>query len=295
MVADIVDVPEGAYNIRRNGEGVARRSTDHIEIKKKEDKPGIDIIIAPGTIKENVHIPVIVSETGIHDTVYNTFIVGENADVTIVAGCGIHNCGDERSQHNGVHDFIIKKGAKLRYVEKHYGSGEGTGERVLNPQTIVSMEEDSFCEMELVQISGVDSTDRVTTAKLAKGAKLVLVEKMLTHDRQNANSDMEVTLDGEEASCQIVSRSVAQDDSKQVFSPRVIGNSACRAHIQCDSILMGNASVRSIPEIAANHPDAQLVHEAAIGKIAGDQILKLMTLGYEEEEAEKKILEGFLR
>ncbi len=294
-IADISDIPEGAYNIRKDGAGIARHSSDNIQIIPKTDNPGIDIRIAPGTKGEVVHIPVIITHTGINDKVYNTFDIGENADVTIVAGCGIHNDGDSLSRHDGIHTFFVRKGARVKYVEKHYGEGGGSGERVLNPETIVHLEEGSYCEMEMVQIAGVDSTRRVTKASLMGDAQLLLVEKLLTDGRQVAESDMEVSADGPGARVQIISRTVAQGVSKQIFYPRVIGNAPCRAHIQCDSILMDNASVRSIPEITANHPDAELIHEAAIGKIAGDQILKLLTLGYEPEEAEEKILEGFLR
>lgn len=294
-VADLHDVPAGAYNLRKNGAGAERRSTENIIITPKADKPGIDIFIKPGTKNESLHIPVIVTETGLHDLVYNDFEIGENADVVIVAGCGIHNCGDQDSEHNGIHRFHLQKGARIKYVEKHYGEGDGNGKRILNPVTIVEMEEGSYCEMETVQIRGVDSTHRDTTAILAKDAKIVISEKLLTHGSQRAESDMEIRLQGEGASAQIISRTVGQDTSTQVFNPRVIGEAPCTAHVQCDSILMGSAHIRSIPEIAADHPDAVLVHEAAIGKIAGDQILKMMTLGLTEQEAEEEILKCFLK
>lgn len=286
----------GAFNIRRNGEGIERKSTEDVAIIPKTDKPGIDIIVKPGSKPEDVHIPVIVTESGVKDKVYNDFIIGEGAEVTIVAGCGIHNCGSHDSQHDGVHKFILKKGAKLKYTEKHYGEGtEGAGKRILNPVTIVEMEEDSYCEMETVQIKGVDSTKRDLDATLGKNAKIVILERLLTHDDQFAESNMEVVLKGEGSSAQVISRTVGQDNSVQVFNPRVIGEEQCTAHVQCDSILMGDAKIRSIPEIAAEHPDAMLVHEAAIGKIAGDQILKLMTLGLTAEEAEQQILNCFLK
>ena len=294
-IADLHEIPAGAYNIRKNGGGLSRRSTANIEIVTKEDKPGIDIIIAPGTKNESVHIPVIITEAGVNDLVYNDFYIGDDADVLIVAGCGIHNSGDEKSQHDGIHTFHIGKNAKVKYVEKHYGEGDGKGERVLNPVTVVHQDENSVCEMEMVQIKGVDSTVRDTKAHLAAGAKLIMTERLLTHGNQYARSDMEVYLDGEDASSQIISRSVAKDNSKQIFYPNAIGNAKCRAHVTCDSIIMDNATVSSIPAITANSADAQIVHEAAIGRINNDQLIKLMTFGMNEEEAEEVIIQGFLK
>lgn len=294
-VADLHGIPQGAYNIRKNGAGVERRSSANITIEPKTDKPGIDIIVKPGTKNESVHIPVIITETGVDDLVYNDFYIGDDADVLIVAGCGIHNSGNKASEHDGIHRFHIGKNAKIKYVEKHYGEGEGTGERILNPTTEVEMEENSFCEMEMVQIRGVDSTKRDTVAKLKAGARLVILEKLMTHGKQVAHSDVVIELNGEGASSQIISRSVAKDESEQVFYPRAVGNAPCRAHVQCDSIIMDNAHIRSIPEIAANHCDANIVHEAAIGRINNDQLLKLMTLGKTEQEAEDIIINCFLK
>lgn len=294
-IADIHEIPEGAYNIRKNAGGISRRSTANIEIVSKEDKPGIDIIVAPGTKNESIHIPVIITETGLHDLVYNDFYIGEDADVLIVAGCGIHNCGDQTSQHDGIHSFHIGKNARVKYIEKHYGEGEGSGERILNPVTVVEQDENSVCEMEMVQIKGVDSTVRDTKAHLAAGAKLIVTERLLTHGKQYARSDMEVELNGAGASSQIISRSVAKDESKQIFHPNAVGNAECRAHVQCDSIIMDNANVSSIPAITANCADAQIVHEAAIGRINNDQLIKLMTFGMSEEEAEEVIINGFLK
>lgn len=294
-VADLHGVPQGAYNIRKNGKGVERQSSANITIEPKTDKPGIDIIVKPGTKNESVHIPVIITEAGVEDLVYNDFFIGDDADVLIVAGCGIHNSGDKKSEHDGIHRFHIGKNARIKYVEKHYGEGEGTGERILNPQTEIYMDENSFCEMESVQIRGVDSTKRDTVAKLEKGARLVILEKLMTHGKQIAHSDMVIELNGEGASSQIISRSVAKDTSEQVFYPRAVGNAACRAHIQCDSIIMDDAKIRSIPEIAANHCDANIVHEAAIGRINNDQLLKLQTMGKTEQEAEEIIINCFLK
>lgn len=294
-VADIDGAVGGAFNLRRDGGTVERFSTENIEIRARADgKPGIDVVVKPGTKNESVHIPVILTEAGLNEMVYNDFIIGDGADVTIIAGCAIHNQGHDKSEHDGVHTFNIGKGATVRYSEKHYGEGPGTGERVLNPTTIVHQAEGSTCEMEMVQIEGVTSTVRDTTAHLGKGAKLSVVEKLLTHGRQLAESNIDIFLDGEDASARIVSRSVAKDDSKQVFRPVAIGNAGCRAHIQCDSIIMDHASVKSIPAIEANHPDAQIVHEAAIGRINSDQLIKLETLGMEEEEAEQVIINAFL-
>lgn len=294
-IADLEQTPQGAYNIRRNGALDSRASTANIEITTKEDQPGIDIRIKPGTKHESVHIPVIISDTGYSELVYNDFFVGEDCDVDIVAGCGIHNTGCETAQHDGIHTFYVGKNAHVRYVERHYGEGEGTGKRIMNPQTVVYLEEGASIEMETTQIRGVDSTKRETRVVAGRGAEVVITEKLLTHGDQTAESDMEIILDGEDASGRVISRSVAQDGSQQVFYPKMTGNAKCFGHVQCDSIIMGTAKISSIPAIVANSVDAQLIHEAAIGRIAGDQILKLMTLGLTEEEAEEKILDGFLQ
>lgn len=295
QVAGLHEVPAGAYNIRTNGEAAGRQSTEHIEIVPKEDKPGIDIFIKPGTKKESVHIPVLMTQTGLKELVYNDFHIGEDCDVTIVAGCGIHNGGDRTSEHSGIHSFFIGKNSKVRYVEKHYGSGEGTGGRVMNPETIVNLDEDSYMEMDTVQIRGVDSTDRVTRAKLGKGAQLVIKEKLMTHGKQKATTNFYVDLDGEDSSTNVISRSVAKDSSEQTFYSHINGNNKCAGHSECDAIIMDNAVVRAIPEITANSLDASLIHEAAIGKIAGEQLIKLMTLGLTEAEAEEQIVNGFLK
>ena len=295
-IADISGfMPGSAFSLRRNGEGVERHSTQNIKIVAKSDKPGIDIHVAPHTIGEEVHIPVILTDSGIHDLVYNDFYIGEGADVVIIAGCGIHNDGCDTSQHDGVHVFHIGKNAKIRYVEKNYGEGNGSGERILNPKTIIHMEEGSFAQMDMSQIKGVDSTKRDTLANVGANAKLVINEKLMTHGKQEAYSDVKVNLNGEDSVVQIVSRSVGKDTSIQVFHPIAVGNTRSRAHIQCDSILMDQAKISSIPEIAANHVDAQIVHEAAIGKINSDQLMKLQTFGLDVEEAEKVIVEGFLK
>lgn len=294
-IADMTEIPTvGAYNIRKNGLGVERHSTENIEIIPKTDKPGIDIRIKPGTKAEKVHIPVIITKEGVNDMVYNDFYVGEGADVEIVAGCGIHNSGCQTSEHDGIHRFFIGKNARVRYVEKHYGEGEGTGKRILNPTTQVYMEEGSYCEMEMVQIKGVDSTIRETQANLAAGAKYVVLEKLMTHGSQKAESNMTINLNGKDASAQIISRSVAKDTSEQVFKPTAVGNADCKAHVQCDSIIMDDAKISSVPAITANNADAQIVHEAAIGRINNDQLLKLMTFGMDEQEAENIIIQGFL-
>ena len=293
-VADLHEIPQGAFSLRKNGESAERRSSANIIIEPKKDKPGIDITVKAGTKNESVHIPVIITEAGVNDLVYNDFYIEEDADVLIVAGCGIHNSGDQSSEHDGIHRFHIGKNAHIKYVEKHYGEGDGKGDRILNPTTEIFMAENSFCEMESVQIKGVDSTKRDTFAKLEAGARLVILEKLMTHGNQVAHSDMVIELNGEDASSQIISRSVAKDNSEQVFYPRAVGNAKCKAHVQCDSIIMGDAHIRSIPEIAANHCEANIVHEAAIGRINNDQLLKLQTLGKTEEEAEEIIINCFL-
>lgn len=294
-IADLHGIPQGAYNIRKNGAALARSSSEHIEIIPKKDKPGIDIIVKPFTKNESVHIPVILTETGLDDLVYNDFYIGEGADVFIVAGCGIHNSGSKKSEHDGIHCFHIGKNARVKYVEKHYGEGEGTGERILNPRTEVYMEENSYCEMEMVQIKGVDSTKRETLAKLKEGAKIVIFERLMTHGAQKADSDIVIELNGEDSSAQIVSRSVAKNTSRQKFFPRAVGNTRCHAHIQCDSIIMDDAHISSIPAIEANNSEANIIHEAAIGRINSDQLLKLQTLGKTKEEAEEIIINCFLK
>ncbi len=294
-VADLHSVPEGAYNIRSNGQAVGRASTANIEIIPKENASGIDVKIKPGTKNESVHIPVVMTRSGIKELVYNDFYIGEGADVVIVAGCGIDNCGPKDSEHDGIHRFYVGKGAKVKYVEKHYGSGEGTGKRILNPGTEVYMEEDSSMEMEMVQIKGVDDTERTTKAELAAGASLVVRERLMTHGDQRAISKYDVQMNGEGSSADVVSRSVAKNDSYQKFDAVLTGNAACSGHTECDAIIMDNGRILAVPGLEANDVDAALVHEAAIGKIAGDQIIKLMTLGLTEEEAEEQIINGFLK
>ncbi|MBR5126943.1 MAG: SufD family Fe-S cluster assembly protein [Roseburia sp.] len=294
-VADLHDIPEGAYNIRANGETAVRNTTANIDIVSKEDGTGIDIKVKDGTKKESIHIPVVLSKSGLKEVVYNDFYIGEDCDVFIVAGCGIDNCGNQDSEHDGIHRFFIGKNSKVKYVEKHYGGGDGLGKRILNPGTEVYMEEGSSMEMEMVQIKGVDSTDRKTIAKLEAGAKLSVRERLMTHGEQTAISDYVVELNGEGANADVVSRSVAKDNSYQKFDSKIVGNAPCTGHTECDAIIMGNAKILAIPQLEANNIDAALIHEAAIGKIAGEQIIKLMTLGLTEEEAEEQIVNGFLR
>ena len=294
-IADLHKVPEGAYNIRANGVSAGRNSTANIEITSKEDKPGIDIRIKPGTKNESVHIPVVLSESGLKDVVYNDFFVGDGSDVVIVAGCGINNCGNQDSDHDGVHRFFVGKNAHVKYVEKHYGEGEGSGKRILNPTTEVNLGEGSTMEMEMVQIKGVDSTIRTTLAKLDKKARLVVHERLMTHGVQSAESCYTIELNGDGSSADVVSRSVAREKSRQHYCSRLVGNAACSGHTECDAIIMDTATVLAVPELEANNIDAALIHEAAIGKIAGDQIIKLMTLGLTEAEAEEQIVNGFLR
>ncbi|MBE5810897.1 MAG: SufD family Fe-S cluster assembly protein [Clostridiales bacterium] len=294
-VAGLESTPHGAYNIRANGETSARSTTANIDIVSKEDGSGIDIYIKPGTVNESMHIPVILSESGLKEVVYNDFHIGENCDVVIVAGCGIHNCGDQDSEHDGIHRFFVGENAKVKYVEKHYGEGDGQGKRILNPVTEVTMEANSSLEMEMVQIKGVDNTDRVTRADLAEGASLVVRERLMTHGDQVAISSYFVNLNGEGASTDVVSRSVARDNSYQKFDSKITGNAACSGHTECDAIIMDQAKILAIPQLEANHIDSALIHEAAIGKIAGEQIIKLMTLGLTEAEAEEQIINGFLK
>ena len=294
-VANLHDVPEGAYNFRANGKLAGRNNTANIEIVSKKDGSGIDIHIKPNTKNESVHIPVVLSASGLKETVYNDFFVEENCDVLIVAGCGIDNCGGYDSQHDGVHRFFVEKNSKVKYVEKHFGSGDGTGKRILNPVTEVKLGENSTMEMEMVQIKGVDSTDRKTFAKLEENAKLLVRERLMTHGVQNALSTYEVVLDGKNSSADVVSRGVAKNKSYQKLDLKIVGNAPCHGHTECDSIIMDEGKILAVPSLEANDVDAALVHEAAIGKIAGDQLIKLMTLGLTEKEAEEQIISGFLK
>ena len=294
-VADLHGIPAGAYNIRANGQTAERNTTANIDIVTKEDKSGIDIYIKPGTKNESVHIPVVLSQSGLTETVYNDFYIGDGADVTIVAGCGIHNGGDASSRHDGIHRLFIGKGAKIRYVEKHYGSGDGNGKRIMNPVTEVTMDEGSYMEMETVQIKGVDSTKRETKAVLGREARIVIKERLMTHGNQDAESRFHVDLNGEDSSANVISRSVARDHSHQLYISNITGNSRCSGHTECDAIIMDEARIQAVPELTANNIDAALIHEAAIGKIAGEQLIKLMTLGLTEKEAEDQIVNGFLK
>ena len=293
-VADLHEVPAGAYNFRANGGLAGRNTTANIDITSKENGSGIDIRIKPGTVHESVHIPVVLSESGLKETVYNDFYIGEGSDVVIVAGCGIDNCGMQDSEHDGIHRFYIGKNAHVKYVEKHYGSGDGRGKRILNPVTEVYMEDGSIMEMEMVQIKGVDSTERTTKAELKKNARLIVRERLMTHGVQRALSVYHVDLQGEGSSADVISRSIARDKSYQKLDLCVIGNAPCKGHTECDSIIMDEAVILAVPSLDARNVDASLVHEAAIGKIAGEQLTKLMTLGLTEQEAEEEIINGFL-
>ncbi|MCG4580033.1 SufB/SufD family protein [Clostridium cochlearium] len=295
VIDNVKDIFSGAHNIRKDGEKLERSISNNIHIKNKEDKSGIDVIVKPGTKGESVHIPVILTQEGLSDKVYNTFEIGEGAEVEVVAGCGIHNPGHSKTQHDGVHEFFVRKGAKLKYSEKHYAEGEGKGKKVFNSKTILHVEQGGKVEMEIIQIKGVDDTERETEIYLQKEANLVITERMMTEGKQKAKSDIQIELKGEDSTAQVISRSVAKDHSNQKFNFNVVGKNKCRAHVQCDSIIMGDAKVESIPAIAAKHNEAELIHEAAIGKIANDQLIKLMSLGLTEKEAEDTILKGFLK
>ena len=294
-IADLHGVPEGAYNIRSDGKLEGRNTTANIDIVTKGDKPGIDIYVKPGTKNESVHIPVIIEQSGLKDLVYNDFHIGEGADVTIIAGCGINNCGNQDSQHDGIHSFYLDKNARLKYVEKHYADGDGKGGKIMNPTTHIELGEGAYMEMDTTQIKGVDSTERVTTAKLGERATLIVREKLMTHGEQTSHSEFTIDLDGDDSSANVISRGVARDKSRQVLVLRINGNARCYGHSECDNIVMDESYVQAIPEITANSVEASLVHEAAIGKIAGEQITKLMTLGLTEAEAEEQIVAGFLK
>ncbi len=294
-ISDYDGIRNGAYNIRKNGQGVERKITENINIVTKEDKPGIDIYVKENTKFEFVHIPVIITESGLNDVVYNDFHIGKNANVIIVAGCGIHNDHHADSQHDGIHRFFLEEGAKVKYIEKHYGEGNGDGKRILNPVTEVYLKSGSTLEMESSQIKGVDSTIRETKGVLEDNTNFIVTEKIMTHGVQKAETIFDVQLNGENASTHVTSRSVATDESYQHFKSKIYGNTKCFAHSECDAIIKDNAKVKATPEITANNVEANLIHEAAIGKIAGEQLVKLMTLGLSEKEAEEQIINGFLR
>lgn len=294
-ITDKEEFTEGAYNIRKNGEGFVRKTTENVDIVSKTDKPGIDIIVKENAKNEYIHIPVMITESGVNDLVYNDFYIGKNADVTIVAGCGIHNDKHMLSRHDGIHSFYLEEGAKVKYVEKHYGQGEGTGEKILNPKTVVNLKKGATLEMDSVQIEGVDSTIRETVGELEENSNFIVSEKIMTHGKQYAKTVFNVKLNGKNASTHVISRSVAKENSKQEFFSNVEGNTECYGHVECDAIIMDNGIVKAVPEILANDVNARLIHEAAIGKIAGEQLTKLMTLGLTEKEAEAKIVSGFLK
>jgi len=294
-IADIESTPIGAYNIRENGVGISRNTTANIDIVTKKDKPGIDIFVKENTKNESLHIPVIITQSGINDMVYNDFYIGKNSDVVIVAGCGIHTSSCETSEHEGIHTFYLEENAKVKYIEKHYGEGEGTGNRILNPQTIIHLKNGSVLEMESIQIKGVDSTNRKTDAVLSDDSNLIIKERIMTHGNQTAKTVFNVELNGKNSSIHVASRSIAKDSSTQEFVSNITGNNLCFGHVECDAIIMDKAKVISTPTIIANNIDANLVHEAAIGKIAGEQLIKLMTLGLTEKEAEEHIISGFLQ
>lgn len=294
-ITGIKDPLTGAFSLRLDGAPHSMQSTEHITIRRKTDKPGIDIIVAPGTKNEECHIPVILGQSGLKETVYNDFYIGEDCDVRIIAGCGIHNCGCDDSAHDGIHAFHVAARSRVLYTEKHYGEGEGSGKRIMNPTTVVELSKDAYMEMDTVQIGGVDDTSRATRATLADGATLVITEKIMTEGDQNARTDFEIDLNGAGSGTHVVSRSVAKGRSRQLFVSDVRGNNLCHGHTECDAIIMDNGSVSAVPKVSANSPDASLVHEAAIGKIAGEQLVKLMTLGLTEKEAEEQIIAGFLK
>ena len=295
-VSGIMDIPaNGAFNIRNNGKSEGRQSTENIDIVPKADGTGLDIYVKPFTKNENVHIPALITADGVKEVVYNDFHIGEGAEIEIIAGCGIHNCGCDDSVHEGIHRFFVGKNAKIVYLEKHIGDGDGNGKRIINPQTHIEAEENAYIEMDTVQLKGVDSTKRISSAKLKDGATMIIREKIMTHGDQYAETSFDVDLDGTGSSAKLISRSVAKDNSRQLFRSKINGNAECYGHSECDAIIMDNGIVAAEPEITANHVDASLIHEAAIGKIAGDQLTKLMTLGLTEDEAEAQIINGFLK
>ncbi len=294
-ITELTEMPQGAINIRKDGQAILRHSSPNIKITSFTDKPGITVEIKAGTKDETVHVPVLLTSSGFQDKVYNTFIVGENADITIIAGCGIHNDSHADSAHDGIHEIIVKKGARMKYIERHYGQGAGQGKRVFNPTTVIRIETEGVAELEMIQIEGVDDTIRPTTAYVGEKASLTILERLLTHGNQKAESDIKIYIEGKGGAAQILSRTIARDSSEQIFRAAMIGQTECLGHVECDSIIMGDARVKAVPELVAESSEAVLTHEAAIGKIAGEQLVKLMSLGLTEQEAIDTILEGFLR
>lgn len=294
-IADLHGVPQGAYNIRKNGQALARMSTPGITIQSKTDKPGIDIIVDPGIVNQSVHIPVILTAEGMNDLVYNTFEIGAGSDVLIVAGCGIHNASGQTSQHDGIHEFFVRAGARMKYVEKHYGEGGGTGDRILNPVTLIHLEEGAYAEIELVQVRGISHTNRKTEVWVGPHAHLLMNERLMTHEDQDADSEVKVYLEGDGSAGEVLSRSIARDRSKQFFRVEMIGDGKVKGHVACDSIIMDQAQIQALPALIAKNSEAELTHEAAIGKLAGDQIAKLMTFGLSEQEAVDTLIAGYLR
>ncbi|MGI6413963.1 MAG: SufB/SufD family protein [Syntrophomonadaceae bacterium] len=294
-IADIKELPSGAINIRRDGQAIIRRSSSNIKIDADSEKPGIMVEVKPGTVDEVIHVPVILTAAGFRDQVFNTFIIGEGSRVTIIAGCGIHNSSHSDSRHDGIHKIVVEKGAHLKYQEKHYGEGQGKGKRILNPVTEIIVHDDGAAELELHQIKGVDDTNRTTVVYLHRRANIKIIERLLTHDNQNAESDIKIFIQGNKGTAQVFSRTVAKDNSTQVFKASIMGETECFGHVECDSIIMDRAKIKSIPELIAQNSEAVLTHEAAIGKIAGEQLIKLMSLGLTEQEAMDTILNGFLK
>ncbi len=294
-ISNLDNVKKGAYNIRKNGIGIERKITENVNITTKTDVSGINIYVKENTKFEFIHIPVIITESGLTDVVYNDFFIGKNANVTIIAGCGIHNDHHKDSRHDGIHRFFLEEGAKVKYIEKHYGEGSGDGKRILNPVTEVYLKKGSYLEMQSAQIKGVDSTIRETKGELDEDTNFIVSEKIMTHGNQFAKTIFNVQLNGLNSSTHVTSRSVATENSSQQFISKIYGNAQCFAHSECDAIIKDNAHVVATPEITANDVNASLIHEAAIGKIAGDQIIKLMSLGLSEKQAEEEIINGFLR
>ena len=284
-----------SYNIRKNGKSIDRKINPYVNIISKEDGSGIDIYVKENTLLQIIDIPVIITESGLKDVVYNDFHIGKNSNIVIVAGCGIHNNFSHDSVHDGIHRFYLEENSQVKYIEKHYGSGMGTGKKILNPITEIIMQKGSRMTMDSTQLKGVDNTFRTTKATLYEDATLIINEKILTNNSQYAKTDFLVNLEGTNASCHVTSRSVATDNSYQEFTSNIIGNAKSFAHVECDAIIQDKASVKAIPEIYANFVDANLIHEAAIGKIAGAQLMKLMSLGLTEKEAEETIIKGFLK
>ena len=289
-----VDTSNVAMNIREDAQTCQRRNSENVIITGLKDNTGLKIHVLSSAKGEEVFIPAIVTKSNITDEVRNDFYIDSGAEVIIQAGCALHTDGNGESTHNGNHHFYIGEGAKVTYNEKHFGEGTNA-KKTISPSNVIVLEKNAYLKMDTIQTDGVSYTNRTTKATVKAGARLEINERIQTQNDQQSISNIDIDAIGDGASIDIVSRSVAKDDSVQTLKTNITANSVCTGHSECDTILVGNGKATSIPALVANNPKASLVHEAAIGRISQQQIEKLQTLGLDEEEAEHYIIKGFLR